>query len=151
MDLNSFIFNSINTTNKALFVYDADNEVLNNFIENTPVAQLLVIGDNSNLQELSFNKFKHSITHLDNSIEEAYLDHSLNSPVDLIYIDATVVTPNNLSMLSDCFDKNTTSFILKFQKGRAQSYSSNYLLNQVKEDIVVHHINENIGYVIYVP
>lgn len=152
MDLNSFIFNAINTTNRALFVYDKNNEAINNFISKTPIAQLFVIGGKTNLEEVSFNKFKHSVTHLEYTIEEAFLDECLNSLVDLIYIDTTTTTPNNLSMLQNCFDKATTTLILKFNKNCDNSYSSsNYFLSQVKNELTAYHVSEDIGYLVYVP
>lgn len=147
MDLNSLIFNSLIKTNKALFVYDTNNEVLTNFLLTSPVGQLLCIGTKENLIEVPFTKFKHSVTYLADSLETAYLDQSLNSPVDLIYIDSSNVVLNNLNFLTACVDLNTTVVVKFINKTEVQN--SDYFLKQFKFKCI--DITENLGYLIYVP
>lgn len=105
------IFQSLRNTNKVLFVSETSTEVFDTFIEMYPhIGQRLVIGPQVEDTELSIHRS--CTTHLDTSLADAFFDHSLNSPVDCVYVDTTQ-TYNLLSVLDQSVVIGETAVILK--------------------------------------
>lgn len=146
MDIIPILFNSLHKNNKLLLINSS--EVLLEFSVKYPfIGNILVIG--SKCEEEPFN-LNHSVTYLAETVEEAYLDEALNSPVDCIYADLTRdLFP--FSFLNKTFDYLNTAVVLKILNEDKDTFQSLLKYKQNVEFNIVQDIALDETYLIYVP
>lgn len=143
MDLTNFIFNSLHLTNKILFI-NSEDFVIDAYLKKYPIGHILIIGKTNFISTaLTFNTY---ITHLEETLSSAYEDYSLNSPVDLIYLDHSNTKDFNFSFLSDVFNPSITSLIIKVNSTFG---ADNTTIHGINFSYI--EINNSSGYLIYVP
>jgi hypothetical protein len=149
MELTRTIFYALNKSNKALFVYDKDSEVLNAYLRKYEnIGNLLIIGEYDGLEK-PYNIHGHAITHLHTDLEQAYLDESLNAMVDFVYVDATQNTHLCFSYLKDVCNLEHTSLIIKVKNYLTVSRNSSPFLKQFS--LEVFELNDEESLLVYVP
>lgn len=96
-------FNYLRKTNRMLIINDKEDSFFHNFNDKYKVCNTLLVG--SDYDDIPWMA-GYSVTNLGYHLKHAYEDESLNSPVDVLYIDTTsqVILDN---YLDDCIDENT--------------------------------------------
>lgn len=96
-------FNYLRKTNKLLIINDKDDEFFHTFDDKYKVCNTLLIG--SDYEDIPYVA-GYSVTNLGYRLKQVYEDESLNSPVDVIYIDMTSQLQID-EYLDDSIDENT--------------------------------------------
>jgi len=96
-------FNYLRKTNRMLIINDKEDSFFHNFNDKYKVCNTLLVG--SDYDDIPW-RAGYSVTNLGHMLRHAYEDGSLNSPVDVVYIDMTSQI-NIDNYLDDSIDENT--------------------------------------------
>ena len=105
------VFNSLKKTNKLLIVNDKDDEFFTSFYNKYKVCHICLVG--SVFESIPYTK-SFSVTNLGQYIKTVHEDSSLNSPVDVLYVDLSR-SFDYLTYLDDVINDNTIT-ILKYKR-----------------------------------
>lgn len=96
-------FNYLRKTNRLLIINDKEDSFFHNFNDRYKVCNTLLVG--SDYDSIPW-RAGYSVTNLGHLLRHAYEDESLNSPVDVVYIDMTSQI-NVEHYLDGSIDENT--------------------------------------------
>ncbi len=96
-------FNYLRKSNRMLIINDKEDAFFHNFNDRYKVCNTLLVG--SDYDDIPW-RAGYSVTNLGHLLRHAYEDGSLNSPVDVVYMDMTSQI-NVENYLDDSIDENT--------------------------------------------
>lgn len=82
--ISDLVFSYLIKTNYLLIVNDKDDMFFHTFFNKYKVCHIRLIG--SPFESIPY-KIGYSVTNLNSTVKEAYMDGALNSPVDVLYLD----------------------------------------------------------------